>query len=135
MTARVFAGSSATDIVTAAELIRQGGLVAVPTDTIYGLAAAVTPDGVKRVFVAKERPADMRLPVLLGTAADLPRVATRLPRVAWPLIDRFWPGPLTLVLPASREMPEALTAGGGTVGVRVPAGRTILRLLEVLGEP
>ena len=136
MATRLLSGSSAAAIVEAARIIRSGGLVVVPTDTVYGLAAAaLNPDAIARVFEAKERPSDLRLPLLIGTAADLPVVARAIPRVAWRLIDRFWPGPLTIVLPAAATVPGILTANGGSVGARVPAGRTILRLLEVLGEP
>lgn len=136
METRQLSGARAPDIVEAARIIRSGGLVVVPTDTVYGLAAAaLSAEAVERVFEAKQRPGDLRLPLLLGTAADLPIVARAIPRVAWRLIDRFWPGPLTIVLPAAAAVPGALTANGNSVGIRVPAGRTILRLLEVLGEP
>jgi L-threonylcarbamoyladenylate synthase len=72
---------------------------------------------------------------LLATAADLPLLCTDIPRVAWRLIDRYWPGPLTLVLPARPSVSPRITAMSGTVAVRVPAAHTCLRLLETLGVP
>lgn len=123
-------------IAEAATLLREGGLVAIPTDTLYGLAASIfRPVAVERVFTAKERQPESRVPVLIATAADLPVLTQSVPRDAWRLIDRFWPGALTLVFPARRSLPDELTRGGQTVAVRVPAARTALRLLEALGEP
>jgi L-threonylcarbamoyladenylate synthase len=123
-------------IADAAGLLREGSVVAIPTDTLYGLAASVfRPEAVERVFTAKQRPAEARVPVLIATAADLPLLAAKVPRDAWKLIDRFWPGALTLAFTARRTLPQVLTRGGQTVAVRVPAARTTLRLLEALGEP
>lgn len=134
--APVLPADNPESIAAAAQLLRDGGLVVIPTDTVYGLAASVFhPQAVTRVFAVKERAPDARVPVLIGTAADLPLLAREVPRDAWNLIDPFWPGALTLVLPARRDLPSELTRGGDTVAVRVPAARPTLRLLEVLGEP
>lgn len=123
-------------IATAAAILREGGLVAIPTDTLYGLAASILqPEAIERIFVAKQRQPEARVPVLIATAADLPLLTAAVPRDAWKLIDRFWPGGLTLVFAARPSLPITLTRGGQTVAVRVPAGRTALRLLETLGEP
>jgi L-threonylcarbamoyladenylate synthase len=130
------AASEPGTIKTAAGMLREGGLVAIPTDTLYGLAASVfQPQAVERVFMVKRRPPEARVPVLVATAADLPLLTRSVPRDAWILIDRFWPGALTLVFPARRTLPDVVTRGGQTVAVRVPAARTALRLLEALGEP
>jgi L-threonylcarbamoyladenylate synthase len=123
-------------IQTAARLLRDGEVVAIPTDTVYGLAAStLRPESVRRVFEIKGRPAAARVPVLFATAADLPLLVEEVPRVAWTLIDRFWPGPLTVVLPARPSVPSIITGGGRTVAVRVPAGRVCLELLQMLAEP
>jgi L-threonylcarbamoyladenylate synthase len=123
-------------ITQAAAILREGGLVAIPTDTLYGLAATVfRPDAVERVYEAKQRDPEARVPILIGSAADLPLLARSIPREVWKLIHAFWPGGLTLVLPARRSLHESLTRGGDTVAVRVPGARTALRLLEALGEP
>lgn len=124
------------NILTAAQILRDGGLVVVPTDTLYGLAASVLqPEAIEGVFAVKRRAPEMRVPLLLGTAADLPILVQQVPRIAWKLIDAFWPGPLTLVLPARPTVPRQITRGGNTVAVRVPAAKSCLELLQTLGEP
>lgn len=123
-------------ILTAVGLLRDGGVVAVPTDTVYGLSASIyQPDAIARVYALKHRPPEKRVPVLLATAADLPLLASQVPDVAWELIREFWPGPLTLVLPARPSAPRDIVQGGGTVAVRVPASPPVLQLLQLLGEP
>lgn len=128
--------STPADIVVAARLLREGGVVVIPTDTLYGLAASIfRPDAVERIYEIKQRPSRVPLPVLLATAQDLSIVARSVPRVAWSLIHAFWPGSLTLVLPARAGLSPFITGGGSTVAVRVPAHRGCLQLLETLGEP
>ena len=123
-------------IVEAARLIRDGAVVAIPTDTVYGLAASLfQEEAMARVHEVKRRPGDQPFPILLGTAADLTTVVSSVPRLAWRLIDRFWPGPMTLVLPARPTLSAYVRSRGGTVAVRVPGGRACLLLLETLGEP
>lgn len=123
-------------IAAAAQALREGGLVVMPTDTLYGLAGSVyRPDAVERIFEVKRRAPDAGLPVLLATAADLPLVVDHVPRAAWALIAAFWPGALTVVMPARASLPQVVTGGANTVAVRVPAAQSALRLLETLGEP
>jgi L-threonylcarbamoyladenylate synthase len=123
-------------ILRAVQLLRRGAVVAVPTDTGYGLAASLfQPEALERVYEIKQRDARNPSPVLLGTATDLPLVVREVPTPAWRLIERFWPGPLTLVLPAAEGVSRVVTSGGDTVGVRVPGGRACLQVLESLGEP
>jgi L-threonylcarbamoyladenylate synthase len=108
----------------------------VPTDTVYGLAATVyRPEAVRRIYAIKRREPERRVPVLIASAVDLELLVKEVPRIAWALIDRFWPGPLTLVLPASQQAPDVITQGRGTVAVRVPAARSLLGVLQILGEP
>ncbi len=129
-------GTNPADVLVAARILRDGGVVVIPTDTVYGLAASVLqPAAIERVFAIKRRAPEARVPILLATAADLPILVREVPRIAWKLIVPFWPGALTLVMPARPSLPEVITAGGGTVAVRVPAARTTLQLLQVLGEP
>lgn len=132
----VLDGADPAGVLQAARILREGGVVVVPTDTVYGLAASVLrPAAVDRVFEIKHRPPTMRVPVLLATAADLPILVSEIPRISWKLIERFWPGALTLVMPARPSVPKAITNGGDSVAVRVPGSRTALTLLQVLGEP
>jgi L-threonylcarbamoyladenylate synthase len=135
-TTRVLPGTDPENLLTAARVLRDGGVVVLPTDTLYGLTASVYQrEAVERVFRIKGRALDRQVPILLATAADLPLLVSDVPRRAWSLIDRFWPGALTLVLPVSKSAPDWIARSGQTVGVRVPAGRACLELLQVLGEP
>lgn len=123
-------------IARAARCLRDGGLVAFPTETVYGLGAnALDADAAARIFIAKARPAHDPLIVHLASAADLPRVAVDIPEMAFELADRFWPGPLTLVLPRSAAVPPVVTSGGATVAVRVPSHPVARALIAAAGVP
>ena len=120
----------------AARVLGRGGLVAFPTETFYGLgAAALDRRAVRHVFEVKGRPASMPLLVLVDSEAMVGRVALEIPVRARVLITRHWPGALTLVLRASAGLPAELTAGTGTVGVRLPAHATARALVRALGAP
>jgi len=121
----------------AAEVIRRGGLVAFPTETVYGLGAdALNEEAVARIFVAKERPADDPLIVHIARIEDLRRVARRdLPPQVHALSQVFWPGPLTLVLPRAEAVPASVTAGLDTVAVRMPGHPVALALIRAAGTP
>ena len=123
------------DLQDAVHLLRAGQLVAIPTETVYGLAAlASSADAVARVFRAKGRPADHPLIVHLpGVQAASDWAETRGPRVAG-LMAHFWPGPLTLVLPARDTVSRIITAGQDTVALRQPRHPLAAALLEALGE-
>ncbi len=127
---------AAEAIGRAAEVIRRGGLVAFPTETVYGLGAdALNPAAVARIFSAKGRPAYDPLIVHVAEAADLARVARAVPEVAGRLAAAFWPGPLTLVLPRAEIVPLIVTAGGPTVAVRCPAHPVALALIRAAATP
>jgi L-threonylcarbamoyladenylate synthase len=120
----------------AARCLRDGGLVAFPTETVYGLGAnALDADAAARIFVAKKRPANDPLIVHLASAADLSRVAVHIPEIAFRLSDRFWPGPLTLVLPRAAVVPSVVTSDGPTVAVRIPAHPVARALIAAAGVP
>ncbi len=136
MKARRLRGDDAGAIAEAASVLRRGGLVAFPTETVYGLGAnALDPRAVARVFEVKARPSFDPLIGHLAEAAAVPRVADGAdPRIAR-LAERFWPGPLTLVLPRRPSLPELVTAGLETVGVRVPAHPVAQALLRAAETP
>ncbi|MFO7542847.1 MAG: L-threonylcarbamoyladenylate synthase [Thiobacillus sp.] len=131
-TTRRLAGGEAADIACAANILRTGGLVAFPTETVYGLGADATNDqAVGRIFEAKGRPPDHPLIVHVGTAVDIRRWARDIPEVVWKLASRFWPGPLTLILKRLPGVAEAASGGLDTIGLRVPAHPVAQALLKV----
>lgn len=120
----------------AAELLRAGRLVAFPTETVYGLGAhALDAQAVKRIFWAKGRPPENPVIVHVADEKQAARLVTVWPEQASRLATRFWPGPLTLVLPRSPCVPDQVTAGGHTVGIRAPAHAVALSLLRTAGIP
>jgi L-threonylcarbamoyladenylate synthase len=118
----------------AVAVLRAGGLVAIPTETVYGLAAdAANETAVRRIFAVKGRPPDHPLIVHVADATLLPRWAAYVPHAAAVLADACWPGPLTLVVPKSDDVLDVVTGGHDTVGVRVPAHPLCHALLERFG--
>lgn len=129
------ANGACGDIAHAVQILRNGGLVAFPTETVYGLGAdASSPQAVARIFAAKGRPADHPLIVHLGSADLLTHWAREVPAVAFDLAQRFWPGPLTLILRRAAHVPDAVTGGQDTVGLRVPGHPLALALLRAFGS-
>ena len=122
-----------TDVERAAAAIRNGGLVAIPTETVYGLAAdATSPDAVARIFAVKGRPVDHPLIVHLASAEHVDTWASTVPSTARVLIDAAWPGPLTVIVPRAAGVLDAVTGGLDTVGLRVPAHEMTLELLDLV---
>ena len=122
-------------IEAAAAILRKGGVVAIPTETVYGLAAdASNPDAVKQIFAIKGRPADHPLIVHIAEKSQLKHWAREVPKSATLLARRFWPGPLTLVLPRSQHVSDIITGGQDTVGLRVPDHPVALALLRAMGQ-
>lgn len=134
---RVDAIAPAASVISEAiEVLRAGGLVAFPTETVYGLGAhALDAAAVARIFVAKGRPDTDPVIVHVSDLDGVSRVAREVPEVARSLAARFWPGPLTMILPKRAEVPSLVTAGLDTVGVRVPAHPVARALLEQSGLP
>jgi L-threonylcarbamoyladenylate synthase len=123
-------------IARAARILGAGGLVALPTETVYGLGAdATNPAAVARIFAAKRRPASNPLIVHAVDMTMARDVVADWPDPAQRLAERFWPGPLTLVLPRSSRIPEIVTADQPTVGVRIPAQPVARELIAALGRP
>ena len=114
----------------------EGGVAAIPTDTLYGLAAdALNSVAIERVFAIKERPEGMALPVLLADMEQLSLVAREVPESARVLAKAYWPGPLTLIVWGAEGLPPRLTAGDATVAVRVPDHPVPRELARRLGKP
>jgi L-threonylcarbamoyladenylate synthase len=122
---------SEADYQRAVELLCAGDLVAIPTETVYGLGAdAANPAAVTNIFAAKGRPADHPLIVHLAGHDAVDHWAEQVPPVAWELMETFWPGPLTLILKKQAWVPDAVTGGQDTVGLRVPGHPVALELLR-----
>jgi L-threonylcarbamoyladenylate synthase len=123
-------------LTRAASVLRAGGLVAFPTETVYGLGAnALDAAAVGRIFTAKGRPANNPLIVHVADPTDAARIVAAWPDPAGRLAERFWPGPLTLVLPKNPAVPDAVTAGGSTVALRVPAHPVARAWIRAAGLP
>ena len=122
------------EIEKAAQVLRDGGLVAFPTETVYGLGAnALNPAAVRKIFAAKGRPADHPVIVHVADTSDLKHWAAEVPRAAWLLAEKFWPGPLTMVLKRSARVSDLVTGGQDTVGLRVPSHPVAQQLLKAFG--
>lgn len=125
-----------TSAKVAARLLREGGTVAFPTETVYGLGAlAFDAKAVRRIFIAKGRPDDNPLIVHIADRSQVSDLAQKIPAYARQLMDAFWPGPLTLVLPRSSRVPDVVTAGLDTVGVRLPSHSIAHEFLREVGAP
>src|SRR5437763_5639078 len=121
MTGKVVAAYSGVAIDHAARLLREGGLVVIPTDTVYGVSAAlVCPDSIARLFTVKRRPIDRPIALLVDNIAHVETVVDEITPDGRRLMERFWPGGLTLALPKKLGVPDVVTASGPSVAVRMP---------------
>ncbi len=126
------------DIKNAAEILRSGGLVAIPTETVYGLAAnALSGDAVKSIFTAKGRPSDNPLIVHISSVDEIEKynLVREIPKGAEKLFENFWPGPLTVIMPKSHTIPEEVTAGLDSVAVRFPSHPVAQAVIREAGCP
>ena len=122
------------DFAEAAQLLRDSELVAFPTETVYGLGGdALDPDASRRIYAAKGRPSDNPLIVHIADTDALPVLAEEIPQSAWELADRFWPGPLTIILRKKEIVPDATTGGLDTVAIRMPSDPVAAMLIRVSG--
>ena len=127
---------SSSNLEPAAHLIRSCELVAFPTETVYGLGAnAMDSDAVRKIFIAKGRPSDNPLIVHIPNFQQLEFVAREVSEIALNLMERFWPGPLTIVFPKRAEVPPAVTAGMDTVAVRFPDHPVAIEVIRRAGVP
>lgn len=128
--------NSTADLQEAAHLLKEGNVVGIPTETVYGLAAdARNPEAVRQIFAAKGRPADNPLIVHIAKLKELESVAVSVPELALKLAEKFWPGPLTMILPKHPSIPTITSGGLDTVGVRMPSHLVARKLIELSGVP
>ena len=119
----------------AVESLKSGGIIAIPTDTVYGLGAdPFNASAVQKLYTFKGRPDGKPIPLILSSVEDIYSVAQNLPEFFFHLTDRFWPGGLTIVV-ESKDLLPVLTAGGNTVGVRIPDNPLLLQILKAFGGP
>ena len=124
------------EIARAAEFLRQGQLVAFPTETVYGIGAlGLDMAAVEALYEAKNRPASKAFSLQVADVSMVPQVAAYVPRSARLLMERFCPGPITVVLPKASAVPYKVRGGRDTVGVRIPAHPVALALLQAVGKP
>jgi L-threonylcarbamoyladenylate synthase len=130
MKTKIITANSSDAIQQALKVLQAGGLVAFPTDTVYGVGALAFDDkAVESIYKAKDRPIEKAIPVLIGDAEDITKISSGVPLIAKKLAERFWPGPLTIVVPKHLSLPDSVSATN-TVGVRVPdhvVARSVLR--------
>jgi L-threonylcarbamoyladenylate synthase len=120
----------------AVSILKEGGIVAFPTDTVYGLGASITlPQAVERVYEVKERAKNMPLPLLLADKSQIGDVAEPVPPIAQLLAEKFLPGGLTMVLFKSKAVPDTVSGGSKTVAIRVPAHPVPIALIRGVGTP
>lgn len=120
----------------AADIIKKGGLVAIPTETVYGLGAnGLDEDAVAKIFEAKGRPQDNPLILHISGPEQIELFCHHIPQKAYDLAEKFWPGPLTIVLPARSNVPKRTTGGLSTVAVRCPDNEVTRRIIELSGVP
>jgi len=129
----IVSAGSPDAIQQALQVLRSGGLVAFPTDTVYGLGAlAFDGKAVELIYAAKDRPVEKAIPVLIADQEDMEKVGMNIPETAYKLASRFWPGPLTCIIPKKPTLPESVSATS-TVGVRVPNHEITRALLRMAG--
>jgi L-threonylcarbamoyladenylate synthase len=133
MRTEVLPSSSEDTISHALTVLKSGGLVAFPTDTVYGVGAlAFDGKAIESIYAAKDRPVEKAIPILISDVDELEKVAINIPESALKLAFRFWPGPLTILVPKRADLPDSVSATS-TVGVRVPDHETARALLRAAG--
>ena len=137
MKTEIIAADSPHAIQRALDVLQAGGLVAFPTDTVYGVGArAFDGKAVEAIYTAKGRAIEKAIPVLIGDGEDITKTTSEVPAMARKLAERFWPGPLTIILPKRSDLPDSVSATN-TVGVRVPdhmVARRVLRAARPAGS-
>lgn len=133
MKTKVLPANHSEALPSALKILRAGGLVAFPTDTVYGLGAlAFDNTAIESIYKAKDRPVEKAIPILIGDLSDLDKVADDIPNMALRFASRFWPGPLTCILPKKQTLPLAVSATA-TVAVRIPDHADARALLRAAG--
>lgn len=127
--------NSDSRVIEAVNVLNSGGIIAIPTDTVYGIGAdPFNPDAVQKLYTIKGRPEDKPIPLVLGSVEDVHKVSMNLPTFFFYLTEKYWPGGLTIIVEARNLLPQ-LTANGSTVGIRIPNQPLLLKILKEFGGP
>ena len=127
--------TSDSRVTDAVNTLKSGGIIAIPTDTVYGIGAdPFNPDAVQKLYMIKGRPDDKPIPLVLGSVDDVHTVSQYLPPFFFHLTEKYWPGGLTIIVQSKNLLPQ-LTANGTTVGLRIPNQPLLLRILQEFGGP
>lgn len=127
--------NSDTRVYDAVNTLKSGGIIAIPTDTVYGIGAdPFNPEAVQKLYTIKGRPEDKPIPLVLGCVEDVHKVSQHLPSFFFHLTEKYWPGGLTIIVQAKDLLPQ-LTADGTTVGLRIPNQPLLLKILQKFGGP
>ncbi len=122
-------------VTDAVNTLKSGGIIAIPTDTVYGIGAdPFNPDAVQKLYTIKGRPEDKPIPLVLGSVDDVHKVSQNLPPFFFHLTEKYWPGGLTIIVQSKNLLPQ-LTAGGTSVGLRIPNQPLLLKILQEFGGP
>lgn len=133
METQIIQAASTKALPLALNILKSGGLVAFPTDTVYGVGClAFDGAAIESIYIAKDRPIEKAIPILIADMQDMEKVGMDIPKTAFKLAARFWPGPLTCIIPKQPTLPEAVSATT-TVGVRVPDHEVARALLRTAG--
>ncbi|HEY5728464.1 MAG TPA: L-threonylcarbamoyladenylate synthase, partial [Anaerolineales bacterium] len=133
MKTKIIPSKSPRAIIKALEILRSGGLVAFPTDTVYGVGAlAFDGKAIESIYLAKDRPIEKAIPILIADLDDMEKVGMSIPQTAYKLASRFLPGPMTCIIPKQPSLPESVSATS-TVGVRIPDHEVARALLRAAG--
>lgn len=136
MQTRILTANDVNTVTIAAKILQNNGLVAIPTETVYGLGAnGLNEEAVAKIFIAKGRPQDNPLILHVADTKDIEKFCQNIPSAAYALADAFWPGPLTMVLPVQDCVPKCTTAGLSTVAVRCPDCEVTRQIIRAAGVP
>jgi len=124
-----------TRVIASVDYLKSGGIIAIPTDTVYGIGVdPFNANAVQKLYTIKGRPEEKPIPLVLGSIEDVNQVAQNIPEYFYHLTERFWPGGLTIIVEAKNLLPK-LTAGGTTVGLRIPNQPLLIQIIREFGAP
>ncbi len=133
---RIYPIHSDEGLALAVDYLQRGEVIAVPTDTVYGLIApAFSEEAVAKIYQIKQRPLNMSLPIFIKSTQNIEQICQNVPDIAWRIAEEFWPGALTLILNSVPSIPSIVNSSGNTIGIRIPAHPLIPKIIDLVGQP